>query len=274
MSTTKIYTAKTFNFNNLALSPEKAPAKSKHGMKYRYYQQKDGNRNKILMQTPKMTSPFGLKYNEPFQGGDGPGNWTITLQFSGIDSRKYAEDGEIVVLPDADPAEVEFFKWCHELDKFTQEECSKPAAGSRKSKRSDGKTYKSLIKVSDVRKDGEPTGEYHKPQVSLKVASYNGVELKAFDKTTSQITNGVDKITPYSEVIVVFTVARVYVQNDKYGPQCYANRTQFWPQSKTEDMDFLDEETGGLVDLSKVIKPVEENFDGVEDSGEIDFIDE
>ena len=275
--TSTLFTAKTFDFNELQLSPAKISKNSKHGIQYRYYQLKN-SRNKTMMQSPRLPTPFGLKYNEPMEGSTGPGNWSITIKFPNLDSKKYMEDDVIEFAKETDQKEIDFFMFCHKFDAFTKGELEKPAPGARKSKNAPTKTYKPFIKVTEKKENGSYTGEYHPAQVNLRVSSFNGLRLKAFNKDTSEISNGLDSngksiITPHSEVIVVFSLGRVYIQSDKYGPHCFADRVQFWPEAQSDDMDFIDEESGEIENIAKAVEKTEENLDDMED-GEVEFYDE
>ena len=264
MSTT-IFTPKTFDFKNLQLSPEKAQPNSKHNIKYRYYQLTN-SRNKILIQSPKLTTPFGLRFNEPMEGSSGGGSWSLGVCFPNLDAKKFAEDGVAEFGKDAKQGEIDFFTFCAELDKFTENEMNK---GIKKTRLTGTKTYKPMLKVSENKH--EP-GKYY-CNVNFKVNGFNGVQLKAINAVTGVISNGVDKITKFSDLVVVFSLGRVYVQSDKFGPHQFADRVQFWPQNGNDEMTFLDAD-GNVENLAKV---KEEEHDPEADNipeGEIEFMDE
>ena len=274
--TTTVLTSKTFNFNDIVLAPVKNGAPTKHNIQYRYFQRKNGNRDKILMQTPRLPSPFGLKYNEPMESG-GNGNWSISLKFATLDQKLYVEDDVISFAEGTPQTEIDFFNWANQFDEFCRKALESP--GVKKGKNVVAKIYKPFIKVTEKKVNNVPTGEYHPAQINLRVASYNGTKLKCINQMTSELSKGIDEksglslITPHSDVICVFTLGRVYIHSDKQGPHCFADRVQYWPQVESDDMVFADEETGEMIDIAKSVEKVEDVMEEFGD-GEMHFVDE
>lgn len=262
-----IYSAKNFDFSDIILTEAKKNEKSKHKIQYRYFQFKD-SKNRIFIQTPKLSAPFGLKYNPPIDGGSGYGNWTITLNFSCVDSKKYIEEDKIEFYKDADQGEVDFFNFCHELDNFVKKNLSTSKTRVQKS-------YKPFIRIIE-KNDG--SGEYWQPQVTLKVASFGGFQLKAIDQNSGKISNGKGNdeeslITPRSDVVAVFSLGRVYVMSDKIGPQCFVDRVKYWPQATKDDMEFIDDD-GNIENLTTFEKNKLNEESDDEECDELKFVED
>lgn len=248
----RIYTANNFPFEQLELSKPKKNSDVKHDISYRYFQLKN-HQGSIFFQTPKLPTPFGLKYNEPLDP-NGRGNWSIVMNFPHICGKSYVEDGIVKALENCPDDELAFFKWANRLDNFVRDACAE--------KKRQQKLYKALIKVSEKR--DEP-GTFYSPQINFRVNSYQGVQLRALNMDTSQTSNSItlddpykSDITPMSSVIVVFKLGRVYMQSDKFGPHCFADRIKFWPSSQDDDLVFLDD-NGELENFNKPMNVLKED---------------